>query len=112
MVCEALPTVGSPIVLLLVGVMGLLDEQDEADGLNEAITSNMEPNGSPLKSVSAVDFNPNIKDGLSCPELTNVLIFESPHEMHQVFRSKLLSIVPDLLLAFRGRSDRKRIQEG
>jgi hypothetical protein len=97
MVCEALPAVGSPIVL---GVMGL-DEQDEADGLKETITSNMEPLGSPLKSVSAVDFDPNIKDGAPCPQLTHILIFESPQVAFYCAR----------LAASVRRSDRKGLQE-
>ena len=94
MICQALPKVGSPVA---VGVIGL-EEEDELEGFTASIKTNMEPLGSPIRTVSAIDYDPNVKDRAPCPQLTHLLIFESPHAMLR-FREKLLALVPDLLLA-------------
>lgn len=95
MICEALPKSGKGIAL---GVLGL-DERDVAEGLKPSLTTGMVPLGSPVKTVSKISYDINTQDGAPCPQLTHLLIFESPHEMNR-FRDELLALVPDMLLAF------------
>jgi hypothetical protein len=96
MICRALPKTDSPAVCL--GLIGL-DSEDEAEGLKDAITSAMQPVGSPVREVTRLVFDPTVKDQAPCPQLSHVLFFESPHEL-KAWREKLLATIPDFLLAF------------
>lgn len=98
MICEALSNLGDNEPYVALGVLGL-DKQDEAEGLTASIQSNMVPLGSPVKSVSRIDYDKSLKDSAPCPELTHLLIFESAHEKAR-FAQELLDLVPDILLAF------------
>ena len=102
-----------PIVLGTIG----LDQRDEQDGLAGAIRDHAVPMGSPVETVVQItmedsntglcwsskgqvdsDTSRLIEDGAPLPQLTHVLIFESPAE-EEIFREELLGRVPDVYLA-------------
>lgn len=95
LICEAMPPTSKSIALGLLG----LDDRDEQDGFTESLRTSMVPLGSPIKLVSSVPYDPELRDGVPCPQLTHLLFFQSPHEM-RLFRKALLDLVPDMLLAF------------
>jgi len=92
-VCEALPA--KCVALGLIG----LDEEAEDVEFEAALREAMVPVGSPAKSAVRLSFDPNLSDGAPLPQLTHLLIFESPEEK-TIFRNKLLDLVPDFMVAF------------
>lgn len=98
MICEALSNLGDAEPYVALGALGL-DEQDKEEGFTTSIQSNMVPLGSPIKSVTRIDYDKALKDSAPCPELTHILIFENAHEKAR-FVQALLDLVPDILLAF------------
>ena len=95
MICNAIPSGMAGVAL---GLMGLNEEVDDVE-FKESLEESMVPLGSPVKNVAKVIYDLNLKDGAPCPELTHLLIFESPQEKKK-FRDELLDLVPDILLAF------------
>uniref|UniRef100_A0A7S2WJ94 SMODS and SLOG-associating 2TM effector domain-containing protein n=1 Tax=Eucampia antarctica TaxID=49252 RepID=A0A7S2WJ94_9STRA len=95
MICNAIPSVSNGVAL---GLMGLNEEEDDVE-FKKSIQSSMVPLGSPIKNVAKVVYDLDLKDGAPCPDLSHLLIFESPQEKKK-FRDQLLDLVPDILLAF------------
>ena len=81
-----------------LGLIGLGEEEQDKD-FKEVLTEAMVPIGSPVKNAVNLVFDLNLKDGAPLPQLTHMIIFESPEEKI-IFKQAIIDLVPDFLVAF------------
>jgi len=103
MICDLVATVASghaedSYSRVALGLIGLGEEEGDKD-FRKAILSTMKPLETPITNAINLTYDHNIRDGAPLPQLTHMVVFESPED-RTYFRSQLLFIIPDFMVVY------------